>query len=163
MTDFKLAQLPTQLKWVTAIFLLVLSIGFFTGINFVHFTTEAHPQGIEENYLGNEDDLEAVEMKFKKTEAQILNLTHTHILSMSVIFFILSVLVYFTSFKLLLRKFLMIEPLLSVLFTFGGIYLLWLGITWMKYVVLFSGALMTLSYGLVVLLIFIEFKQKKTY
>lgn len=57
----------------------------------------------------------------------------------------------------------MIEPLLSVLFTFGGIYLLWLGITWMKYVVLFSGALMTLSYGLVVLLIFIEFKQKKTY
>ena len=146
MNNFKLAQLPTELKWLTAVFLLVLSVGFFTGINFVHFTTGAHPQGIQENYLGNKDDLEAVEMKFRKTPSQMLNITHTHILSMSVIFFILSALVYFTSSNLGLRKFLMIEPLLSVLFTFGGIYLLWLGIAWMKYVVIVSGTLMTLSF-----------------
>jgi len=162
MTDFKLAQLPTELKWLTAIFLLVLSIGFFTGINFVHFTTDAHPQGIEENYLGNEDNLEAVEMKFRKTQSQMLNITHTHILSMSVIFFILSVLVYFTSLKLWLRKFLMIEPLLSVLFTFGGIYLLWSGITWMKYVVMVSGALMTFSFLGSVFLIYLELLRHKT-
>ncbi|MCH8533855.1 MAG: hypothetical protein LAT51_02185 [Flavobacteriaceae bacterium] len=157
MNDFKLAQLPSELKWLTGIFLMVLSIGFFTGINFVHFTTEAHPQGIEENYLGNEDDLEALQMKFKKSEAQMLNLTHTHILSMSVIFFILSILVYLTSYQLWLRKFLMIEPLLSVLVTFGGIYLLWLGCTWMKYVVIASGALMTLSFLVSVLLIIFSF------
>ena len=40
----------------------------------------------------------------------------------------------------------MIEPLLSVLVTFGGIYLIWLDIDWMSYVVMVSGGLMTLSF-----------------
>jgi hypothetical protein len=40
----------------------------------------------------------------------------------------------------------MIEPFLSIILTFGGIYLLWSGIAWFKYVIIFSGILMTFSF-----------------
>ena len=160
MNDFKVAQLPNQLKILVGMFIFVLSVGFFSGINFVHFTTNGTPKGIEENYLGNEDDLVAATMKFKKTEAQILNITHTHILSMSVIFLILSALVYFTSINAYLKKYLMYEALLSVLFTFGGIYLLWKDISWMSYIVIISGFLMTITFALSVIVIFRELTIK---
>jgi len=161
MNKFRLSQLPNELKILVGMFVLVLSIGFFTGINFVHFTTNGTPHGIEENYLGNEDNLEAIEMKFKKTEAQMLNISHTHILSMSIIFFLLSILVYFTSIASYLKKFLMFEALLSVLLTFGGIYLVWLNIAWMKYIVMISGSLMIFSFVLSVLFITKELIKKK--
>ena len=45
-----------------------------------------------------------------------------------------------------LKLFLMIEPFLSLVFTFGGIYFLWKEIHWMKYVIMFSGFFMTASY-----------------
>ena len=40
----------------------------------------------------------------------------------------------------------MIEPFVSIVFTFGGIYLLWSGITWFKYIIILSGTLMTFSF-----------------
>ena len=65
---------------------------------------------------------------------------------MSIIFFILGGLVYGTNIHPIVKSFLMIEPLLSVLVTFGGIYLIWLDVDWMSYVVMISGGLMTLSF-----------------
>ena len=50
----------------------------------------------------------------------------------------------------------MFEPFLSVLLTFGGIYLLWLDINWMKYVIMISGMLMTLSFTISVFIITFE-------
>jgi hypothetical protein len=56
----------------------------------------------------------------------------------------------------------MIEPFASVILTFGGLYLLWKGITWMTYIVMFSGILMTLTYSLSVLIIFVQLFKNKT-
>lgn len=117
-------------------------------------TTNAKPQGIVENYNGNEENLEAEEMKFKKSEHEMLNILHTHFLSLSVIFFILGLLNYGVPMNKWFRQFLMVEPLISVLLTFGGIYLIWQGIEWMVYLVMFSGFLMTISFGLSILMIF---------
>lgn len=151
-----LRQLPSELKLFVGLFLVVLSIGFFTGINFVHLTTEGTAQGIEENYLGNETNDAAELMKFKKSENQLLNIIHTHILSLSVIFFILGGLVYLTSLKQKIKKFLMYEGLLSVLTTFGSMYFLWTGMLWMKYILITSGLLMTLNFVVSVLLVFVN-------
>ena len=38
-------------------FIIVLSIGFYTGLLFVKETSSANPNGIEEQYLGNENNL----------------------------------------------------------------------------------------------------------
>jgi CBS domain containing-hemolysin-like protein len=138
--------LPKELKLLIGVFVIVLSMGFFSGLFFVGETSSTKPHGIEEQYLGNEDDENAAVMKFKKGKNEMLSLVHSHVLSMSMIFFLLGVLVSITKLSKKLKLFLMVEPLLSVVFTFGGLYLLWTGILWMKYIVMLSGILMTLSF-----------------
>ena len=126
-------------------FVVLLNVGFFTGFNFVRTTTSLNSQGIEQNYLGNEDDENAEEMYFKKSEKEILTLIHNHVLSLSLIFFVLGTLLYMTNCADRLVSFLMFEPFLSLLLTFGGIYILWKGVIWFKYVIMISGMLMVFS------------------
>lgn len=141
-----LLTLPKEVKVFVGVFVLVLSIGFYTGLLFIQETDSNHPSGIQENYLGNEEDEEAEVMKFKKGEREILTIVHTHILSMSLIFFLLGALVWLIQLPKRLKMFLTVEPFFSVIATFGGIYLMWSGILWMKYIVVFSGILMTLTF-----------------
>jgi len=156
-----LITLPRDIKLVIGLFLIVLSIGFYTGLLFVSETTSANPLGIEQQYLGNENDEEAVIMKFKKSEKEILSIVHSHMLSMSIIFFLLGIILSLTRLNKKVKLFLMIEPFFSVILTFGGIYFLWRGILWMKYVVMFSGMLMTVTYSLIILIILIQLCQKQ--
>jgi hypothetical protein len=146
-------KLSKELKWLISAFIIVLSIGFYTGLLFVGETSSANPNGIEEQYLGNETDEDAVVMKFKKSEQEMLTLVHNHILSMSVIFFLVGCILSITKLNKKLKLFLMIEPFISVVLTFGGLYLLWKDMLWMKYVVMFSGMLMTLTFTVSVVVI----------
>ena len=141
-----LSSFPKEIKIFIAAFVVILSIGFFTGLLFVSQTSTTSPEGLVENYNGNEEDEEAEVMKFKKSEREMLTIVHTHILSMSFIFFLLGGLVWLTKLSKKWKLFLTVEPFLSVLMTFGGIYFLWSGVDWMKYVVIFSGFLMTLTF-----------------
>jgi len=152
---------PKEIKLLLFAFIIVLSIGFFTGLLFVNETSSINPNGIEEQYLGNENNETAIEMKFKKTDKQMLNIVHSHILSMSIIFFLIGLILSTTQINQKLKLFLMVEPLVSVILTFGGLYLLWKGITWMKYVVMLSGTLMTLSYSLSVVIILKQLLHNK--
>ena len=150
-----------EVKLLVGTFLVVLSIGFFSGISFVGETSNYSSNGIQENYLGNEDDEDAEVMKFEKTEREMLSIVHSHILSMSMIFFLVALLVFHVEFNTAFKKFLMIEPLVSVMTTFGGLYFLWKGMLWMKYIVMISGILMTLSYTLSILLVFWALFKKR--
>lgn len=149
----RIETFPKELKLLIAAFVVVLSIGFYTGLLFVSETSSNSPDGIEEQYLGNEEDLDAKIMKFKKNEQQMLTLVHGHILSMSIIFFLLGLIFVSTRLNIRLKLFLLIEPFISIVLTFGGIYFLWKGILWMKYIIMISGTLMTLSFTMVVLII----------
>ncbi|MBT8264957.1 MAG: hypothetical protein KJO41_05785 [Bacteroidia bacterium] len=153
-------ELPKELKLLIAAFVIVLSIGFYTGLLFVGETTSNNPSGIQEHYLGNEQDDSATIMKFRKSEQEMLTLVHNHILSMSIIFFLTGLLLSITSFNMKLKLFLMIEPFFSVLLTFGGLFFLWKGIAWMTYVVMFSGTLMTLSFVFSTIIIFVQLFRK---
>jgi len=139
-------QFLKEIKSLILVFIIVLSVGFYGGLSFVNNTTSMNSSEIESHYLGNENDEAAEVMKFKKSEGEILTVVHNHILSLSVIFFMLSLILATTSINKKFKYFLMIEPFLSIILTFGGIYLLWSGITWFKYVVIFSGILMTFSF-----------------
>lgn len=142
----RISSFPNYIKHFIAVFVLVLSIGYFTGLLFVGQSNSHHPDGIEKNYLGNENDEAATVMKFKKGEREMLTILHTHILSLSLIFFIMGGLIACTSLSKRLKTFLMIEPFVSILLTFGGIYLLWKGLLWMKWIVMISGIVMTLVF-----------------
>ena len=156
-----LLTFPRELKLLIGTFIVVLSIGFYTGLLFVGETSSASPNGIEEHYLGNEADEEAEVMRFKKSDREMLTLVHNHILSMSIIFFLVGLIVSITKLEIRLKMFLIVEPFISVVLTFGGLYLLWTGILWMKYLVMFSGILMTLTFTASVLIIIRQLLQKK--
>ncbi|MGI9545744.1 MAG: hypothetical protein ACR2MM_00800 [Flavobacteriaceae bacterium] len=151
-----LQTFPREIKCFIAVFVVVLSIGFFSGLAFVDQTNSVAPAGVEENYLGNEDNANAPIMKFKKSEHEMLSIIHTHILSMSFIFFLLGAILWMTRLPKSWKLFLTVEPFLSVLLTFGGIYFMWTGLLWMKYVVVFSGILMTLTFAVSAFLILFQ-------
>lgn len=149
-----LQTFPKELKLLIGAFILLLSIGFYSGLLFVGETSTADPSGIEEQYLGNENDEDAAVMKFKKSKSAMLTLVHNHVLSMSIIFFLLGLIVLVTNLNQKFKLFLMLEPFLSIILTFGGLYLLWCGVLWMKYIVMLSGILMTFCFTTSVLIIF---------
>ena len=141
-----LQTFPKYVKLFIASFVVILSIGYSTGLLFVRQTQSVSPDGIEQNYLGNEAIENVKVMKFEKGAREMLTIIHTHILSMSFIFFFLGGLLAMTSIPKRWKAFLMIEPFFSILLTFGGIYFMWMGVTWLKYIVMLSGVLMTLAY-----------------
>jgi hypothetical protein len=156
----QLSVFPKEIKLLIGVFSIVLSIGFFTGLLFVEETSSANPNGIEEQYLGNEFDENVSVMKFKKSEQEMLTLVHNHVLSMSIIFFLISLILYTAKLNHKIKLFLMIEPFVSVILTFGGIYLLWRGHLWMKYIIMFSGSLMVLSFSASVVIILYQLFRK---
>ncbi|WP_460219459.1 hypothetical protein [Psychroserpens sp. MEBiC05023] len=154
---------PKEVKMLIVAFVMVLSVGFYTGLLFVGETSSVNPSGIEEQYLGNEADEDATVMKFKKNKQQMLTLVHGHILSMSIIFFLIGVILTTTRLPKTLKTFLIVEPFISVLLTFGGLYFLWKDVIWMKYIVMVSGTLMTLTYTVSVSIILYQvLVSKKT-
>lgn len=161
---------------------MTLSFGYFTGVLFIKHTTEFSAQGIEESYNGNEqvveleedweedewsDDWEeeqdeAVEsLKFKRSEREIISTIHSHVIIFALIFLAMGTILSLTSIPMGVKKFLMIEPFVSIVLTFGGIWLLWKDITWMKYVVMISGMLMTTVFTLSALVICWQLVKKK--
>ena len=67
---------------------------------------------------------------------------------MSIIFLLLGGLVSITAMHKKLKTILMFEPFLSIILTFGGIYVLWSGVLWFKYIIMLSGIAMVLSFVL---------------
>ncbi|MBT8317336.1 MAG: hypothetical protein HKP59_06905 [Lutibacter sp.] len=156
-------KFPKEIKALILVFISVLSVGYFGGLSFVNNTTAMQPASIEKHYLGNEDDEEYEVMKFKKNEREILTIVHGHILSMSVIFFLISLILATTSINKKLKYFLMIEPFVSIILTFGGIYVLWSGVLWFKYIIVFSGGLMTFTFIISTFLIVYQLLFLKSY
>lgn len=152
--------IPASAKWMVGLFVIVLSIGFYSGIRFVEHTTDFNPQGVEEQYIGNEDDEEAEELKYEKTTQEMFTTMHTHFMSLAMVFFLTGILTLLTKADKNMKRFLAIEPLISVIVTFGGLILMWKGVLWMKYIVILSGVLMTLCYTGCVLLILWDLTQK---
>ncbi|MCH1609505.1 MAG: hypothetical protein L7S52_07115 [Flavobacteriaceae bacterium] len=153
-------NLSVPIKYFIGAFLILLSIGYFTGLAFVAQTDSTTPQGIEENYNGNEDEDAPKVLKFKKSSREMLTIIHTHVLSISMIFFMTGILLWCTEQRVLIKKILSIEPFVSVLVTFGGIYLVWLGYSFFSILIVISGILMTLSYVLAILFIFNDLLKK---
>jgi hypothetical protein len=143
--DFKLYQLPKAIRLSLSVFLLTLSFGYFSGLDLLKHTTDYDADGIEANVLGNDFDEKADELHFKMSERELQGIIHSHVISISMIFVLLSFMIYFTSLPKYLKTFLMIEPNVSLVVTFGGLWLLWLGHNWVKYVIMISGILMHLS------------------
>ncbi len=157
----KIHVLPKLAKLLVGFFVITLSFGYYTGLRFVNENTNSTVSGVEEHYLGNEADEDVKEMKFKKNEKEIITTVHNHVFSMSLIFLVLGAILLLTSIPMRLKKFLILEPFISIILTFGGIWLMWSGVLWFKYIVIFSGILLTLTYTATTIIIVLQLIKSK--
>ncbi len=74
--------LRTLARWVT----IVQLVGYTTSLIFVWHTTRLVPPGVAARYRGVDPEATQAAMQFPKSFAEMLTITHTHLLSMAVIF-----------------------------------------------------------------------------
>ncbi|MGK9476677.1 hypothetical protein [Melioribacter sp. OK-6-Me] len=124
--NFVLYKLDKSLKAFLAIYLFTLTIGVSIGALFVKHTTNISTEGVVERFNGSETD-EDFEIKeaFPKPISELMITTHNHILGLSFVFFSVGLIFYFNSIiKGPWKIFFMVEPLISLLITFGSIWLI---------------------------------------
>ena len=88
---------------------------------------------------------------------------HNHILSLSLIFFAVGGIFYFSSIASgTLKSFLMIEPFAAIVTTFGGIWLMRYVSPAFTYLVILSGLTMGLCFAAMVILILVELSARRS-
>ncbi len=110
-------------RWVV----IVQLVGYTTSLVFVWHTTRLVPPGIESRYRGA--DPEASQgtgaMQFPKSFAEMLTITHTHLLSMAVIFVITGIgVVLCERVGERWKRFLVAEPFVALLVSFSAMWLM---------------------------------------
>ena len=155
-----LIRLPRPAKNLILVFVSTLIFGFVMGLDVVYETTNFSSTGVQENYLGNEEDEDAEVLIFKKSPREIKTMIHNHVLSLSVLFLSISVLTLMSSLPTKISSILAIEPFISLFLTFGGIFLIWKEIPFINYVVMLSGILMSICVGLSLLFIIKDLVKK---
>jgi len=153
-TEIYLSKISKKHKLFLSVFLFVLSVGYISGLDLLNFSTNFSIEGIERNILGEKEHLDT--LYFKMPKAQLNTIIHSHLIGLSIVFLILSLLLNMTHANDLLKKFLTIEPMISLLTTFGGMWFLWHEFYFMKYIIFASGILMHLSFVFIILLIYFE-------
>jgi ABC-type polysaccharide/polyol phosphate export permease len=98
------------------------------------------------------------EMHFAKSSYEMFVFAHNHIISLSVVFFCLGSIFFFSSLVSdRLKRFLLIEPLIAIVTTFGGIVLVRFVAREFAWVVLISGVSLGLCYLAMIVIILYEF------
>ena len=108
-------------RWIT----IVQLVGYTTSLVFVWHTTRLVPAGIDSHYRGTDPAGTEGAMEFPKSFAEMLTITHTHLLSMAVIFVL-------TGFGIALctrvaprwKQWLVVEPFVALLVSFSAMWLM---------------------------------------
>ena len=141
-------QAPPVLRalglWVT----IVQIVGYTTGLAFIHHTTGMTPPGVAEQYRGTDSTVVSdAAMKFAKPYAEMLNITHTHLLSMAAIFVLSGLaLALCERPSARWRRFLIVEPFVALLVSFSCIWLMRYVDARFSWLLSLSSALMALTF-----------------
>jgi hypothetical protein len=109
-------------RWITVVQL----VGYTTSLVFVWHTTRLVPAGVSSHYRGEAVDSSASgAMQFPKSFSEMLTITHTHLLSMAVIFVITGLgIALCARVSERWRRFLIAEPFCALLVSFSAMWLM---------------------------------------
>ena len=151
--SLKLKNLDTTAKIFLSFFLFTMLIGIFLGLGFVYYTTDLNIEGTIEHYNGSEILEDEIPEEFPKPLETMILTTHAHVNSFALISLIIGMIFYFNSIiKNKLKLFLMIEPFISTIITFLGLWLLRYVDENFVYIVMISGTLMYLFWIIMILI-----------
>jgi len=164
--NIKLYQLEKSLKIFLSVFVIVLSLGVLTGLTYLSQTTSYSTEKAIERFNGSqinaEEEIMDIPESYPKPISEMLMTTHNHIIGFALIFFATGLIFYFNSVIYGFWKlFLMIEPLVSTIVTFGSIWgMRYISVDFV-YLAAFSSSLIYLSFFTMTGIIFYELVFKK--
>lgn len=163
ISKISLYQLPKGIKILLLLTVLNLTFGVSIGLYYVANTTQLSPAGTTEHFSGSEIDAEFnIPEKYPKPVSELLITTHNHILSLTLIFLVIGGIFYFnSSISGRMKTFLIAEPFISIITTFGGIWLMRFVHPAFVYLVIPSGILMYTCYFIMAGVLFYELGFKK--
>lgn len=145
------SQLPSPIRrlarWVT----LVQLVGYTTALAFVYHTTGMHPGGVADRYRGVDPAAQGADapMQFPKPMEEMLRITHTHLLSMLVIFLISGItLLCCARVTERWKRFLVAEPFVAILVSFGALWGTRFGDPRFAWLLMLSSGVMALTFYL---------------
>tara|TARA_Y100001960_G_C14428585_1_gene706572 strand:- start:225 stop:704 length:480 start_codon:yes stop_codon:yes gene_type:complete len=139
-----LQTLDKNLKKILIYYLITLGVGFSLGVLYVYLNSEFSSSGMIEQYLGNDDEWEP---KLPKTLQDLVSHTHEHITMFSIIFLSLGLIFsYNNTIKGFWKRFLMLEPFLSIIVTFGGFFIIRYMTTSFSYIIMISSLIMYICF-----------------
>jgi hypothetical protein len=107
--------------WLT----LVQAVGYTTSLVYVWLTTRMVPGGIASHYRGDDPGATQGPMHFGKSFAEMLTVTHTHLLSMAAIFAMSGAALALCARPVeRWRRFLIAEPFGALLISFAAMWLM---------------------------------------
>jgi ABC-type uncharacterized transport system permease subunit len=120
------SQVPAPFRTLARGVTVVQIVGYTTSLIFVWHTTRMVPAGVAGHYRGAAVDSMAMEaMQFPKSFAEMLTVTHTHLLSMAVIFVITGLgIALCARLSERWRWFLIVEPFAALLVSFAAMWLM---------------------------------------
>ncbi|MEG8945621.1 hypothetical protein [Rosettibacter firmus] len=162
--NISLRTLDKSLKLFLITYISVVTIGVSTGLVFLRHTTSFTPKGAIERFRGNiensDNNFDMVE-NYPKPISEMLITTHNHILGLAFIFFSIGLIFYFNSIvNLKWKLFLMIEPLISLIISFGSIWLMRFVSEYFVYITVISAILMYLSFYIMVVISLYDLKKE---
>lgn len=146
---------PLFKKFITS-YIIVVTIGLSLGLYFVNHTTSMTPGGAVERFRGSEVDEDSefsIPENYPIPVRELLTTTHNHILGFSFIFGSIGLIFYFNDrVKGFWKGFLLIEPFVSIILSFGSIWLIRFVHPVFVYVTVISAILLYISfYSMVVI------------
>ena len=115
------APFRTLGRWIA----IVQLVGYTTSLVFVWHTTRLVPAGVAARYRGANPEVTEGAMQFPKSFAEMLTITHTHLLSMAVIFVLTGLGVALcASVSERWKRFLIVEPFCALLVSFSAMWLM---------------------------------------
>tara|TARA_B110000014_G_C20011742_1_gene524594 strand:+ start:162 stop:641 length:480 start_codon:yes stop_codon:yes gene_type:complete len=139
-----LKKIDKNLKKLLVYYLITLGIGFSLGVLYVYLNSEFSSLGMIEQYVGNNDDWAP---KLPKTLQDLVSHTHEHITMFAIIFLSLALIFsYNNTIKGFWKRFLMLEPFISIIITFGGFFIIRYITTSFSYIIIASSLLMYMCF-----------------
>jgi hypothetical protein len=117
------APLRTLARWVA----IVQVVGYTTSLVFVWHTTHLVPPGVAARYRGADPEATppGAALQFPKSLAEMLTITHTHLLSMAVIFTLTGLgLALCARLPERRKRLLIAEPFVALLVSFSAMWLM---------------------------------------
>ena len=166
--SYKLFELDKALKNFLIAILFVLTTGLGTGLIYLNYTTNYSPEGATQRFNGTNIDQGINDFdipdNYPKPISEMLITTHNHILGFTFIFFITGLIFYFNSIiSGFWKSFLLIEPTISIVITFGSIWLMRFVHEDFVYLTIFSSTILYLSFFIMAGVSAYELKFKKTF